>query len=108
MSSENTAGRVVSKQEAQASIDLYKSRTLTENEVYVESFFFGVDTFQELVSGVPLKSITGLRIHLAQIERDGGLAFSPVIEVVSKDGTLAARGSDKVGEKPSTCPDDCK
>lgn len=107
MSSKNTAGRVVSKQQAQASIDLYKSRTLAENEVYVESFFFGADTLQELVSGTPLKSITGIRIHLAQVERDGGLAFSPVVEVISKDGTLAARGSDKVASDPPACPIFC-
>ena len=99
-------GKLTTLQEAQSSIEKFKARTLQEGEIYVESFFFDIEAIKELIEGVPVKSITGVRIHLAEVARDGGFALSPVVEVVSKDNTM--KGSAKKAAAPtSVCPDDC-
>jgi|GEM_PF-6435689 len=99
-------GKLTTLQEAQSSIEKFKARTLQEGEIYVESFFFDIDAIKELIEGVPVKSITGVRIHLAEVAREGGFALSPVVEVVSKDNTVK-KGQVKVLDTPPPCPTNC-
>lgn len=98
--------KVTTLQAAQPSIEKFKARTLSEGEVYAESFFFDIESIKELIQGVPTKSITGVRIHLAQVEREEGFALSPVVEVVTKDHSKSA--SAKAASPTSVCPDDCR
>lgn len=98
--------KLTTLQEAQPSIEKFKARTLSEGEVYAESFFFDIESIKELIQGVPTKNITGVRVHLAHVEREEGFALSPVVEVVTKG--VAAKGvSAKVLENPPACPIFC-
>lgn len=97
---------VVPFESAQPAIEKFKAKPLAEGEVYVESFFFDIESIKQLIEGVPVKSITGVRVHLSQVEREGGLAISPVVELVTKDNTLD-KSQKKVSSDPPPCPTHC-
>lgn len=106
MAFKGTEGKVVSKEVADKVTGKYtanKESIQKEGKEYVESYFFGIETLKELISGVPVKSILGVKIKHGIKEVDGKESATVVLELVSKDKTIQARFADE----PPACPIFC-
>ena len=99
-------GKVVSKEIADEITGRYtanRESIESEGKEYIESYFFGVETLKELITGIPVKSILGVKIKHGIKDVDGKESPTIVLELVSKDKTSQTRFADD----PPACPIFC-
>jgi len=100
-------GKIVGKAEAD---EITKRHTDKQKEIqksgvnYVESWFFSVSEIKELIDGVPVKSIEGVKVKAGFIDKDGQESPTVVLELVTKDKTMQKRYL----LDPPPCPPECK
>lgn len=100
--------KVISKEKAKEITGTYiasKSDIEKYGDNYIESEFYSIESIKELINGVAVRSIKGVKIRFGKIIRDGKESLTTVLELVTKDTTIQAR---IMAEPDSTCPDDCR
>lgn len=99
--------KIVGKAEAD---EITKRHTDKQKEIqksgvnYVESWFFSVSEIKELIDGIPIKSIEGVKVKAGFIDKDGKESPTVVLELVTKDKTSERR----FFISPPDCPPLCK